>query len=165
MEFHRRELGTIVDNTLQPIFQDVQLKTLPNINTMQQMIAVRGLIGIHWKHDMKKATVFSEASLRKVAPGAGFCGGSLYRPKNRWRSKKKERSSLQKELVFNPKVCDDFKKNICLSISGFSVSKEKNNKTNDVNPKWWHPERAALPSFLPSDATEYFDNRRCLHWQ
>ena len=41
-----------------------------------------------------------------VAPGAGFCGGTLYRPKNiiDEDQKKKKRSSLKNELVFSPKV-------------------------------------------------------------
>ena len=40
-----------------------------------------------------------------------------------------KRSSLQNELVFSPKVCDDQKKKgLCLPISGFSVSKEKKQK-------------------------------------
>ena len=43
----------------------------------------------------------------------------------------KKRSLLQNELVFSPKVCDDQKKALCLPISGFLVSKEKN--------KWCHP--------------------------
>ena len=43
-----------------------------------------------------------------VALGAGFRGVTLYRPKYSLRQKK--RSSLQNELVFSPKVCDDQKK-------------------------------------------------------
>ena len=60
--------------------------------------------------------VLTEALLRMVAPGAGFRGGTLYRQKigeNQKKKKKKEkrkRSSLQNELVFGPKVCDDQKK-------------------------------------------------------
>ena len=69
-----------------------------------------------------------------VAPGAGFRGDTLYRPNN-WQRPKK-RSSLQNELVFSRKVCDDQKTNkkgLCLPISGFSVSKEK--KTQMVSPQ------------------------------
>ena len=64
------------------------------------------------------------ASLRMVAPGAGFRVGTLYRPKNSLKTKKK-RSSVQNELVFSPKVCDDQKRGLCLPISGFSVSKKQ----------------------------------------
>ena len=70
--------------------------------------------------------------LRGVAKalGAGFRGGTLYRPKNRWRPKKKKRSSLQNEFVFSSQVCNDPpKKGLRLPISGFSVSK-KQTKTN-----------------------------------
>ena len=75
-----------------------------------------------------------EASLRMVAPGAGFRGGTLYRPK-KGEDQQKKRSSLQNELVFSPKVCDDQKeKGFCLPISGLSVSKKT--KTNGVTPKW-----------------------------
>ena len=79
-----------------------------------------------------------------VAPGEGFRGGTLYRPKNRRRPPKK-RSSLQNELVFSPKVCDDEKKKkkkgLCLSISGFSVSKAK-------KPKWCNPGPGRRPPSL-----------------
>ena len=62
--------------------------------------------------------IIPEPLLRMVAPGAGFCGGTLFRTKNRWRPKK--RSPLQNKWVFGPKVCEDQKKNgLRLKISGF----------------------------------------------
>ena len=67
-----------------------------------------------------------------VAPGAGFRGGTLYRPKYRGRPKKK-RSSLQNELVFSPKVCDDKKKVFTYQSVGFRSQKKQ---TNDVTSKW-----------------------------
>ena len=72
-----------------------------------------------------------EASLRMVAPGAGFRGGTLYRPKYRWRAKRKcfrcktSWFSVRKYVMTK-------KKGLCLPISGFSVSKQK-------KPKWCHP--------------------------
>ena len=63
--------------------------------------------------------------------------------------KKKKRSSLQNELVFSPKVCDDQKKVFAYQSVGF-WSKKQN------KPKWYHPKMvtpgAGRPP--PSDATE-----------
>ena len=70
-----------------------------------------------------------------VAPGAGFRGVTLYRPKYSRRSKKT--SSLQNELIFSPKVCDDRKKKekvfACQSV-GFWSQKKKN--PSGVTPRW-----------------------------
>ena len=59
----------------------------------------------------------------------------------------KKKSSLQNDLVFSPKACDDQKKGLCLPISGFSVSKEK--KTQMVSPQ-----NGDTRPPLPSDASE-----------
>ena len=82
-----------------------------------------------------------EASLRMVAPGAGIRGGTLHRPKYRWRPKKKVFAArgvgFQSESTWWPKKKKKKKrkKGLCLPNSGFSVSKEKKNKKN----KWCHP--------------------------
>ena len=61
-----------------------------------------------------------------------------------------KRSSLQNQLVFSPKACDQ-KKGLCLPISGFLVSKEK--KQQMVSPQNGDT-RGGLPPSLPtSDAT------------
>ena len=85
----------------------------------------------------------SEVVLRMVEPGSGFRGGTLYRPINRWRPKKKK-VGFQSESMWWPK------KSLCLPISGFSVSKEKKKRMVSP-PKWWHPGRAAPPPPPPRD--------------
>ena len=54
------------------------------------------------------------AMLRMMAPEEGFCGGTLFRSKNRWRSKKGLR---------------------CNKMSGFSVQKYVKNKQKKFSPK------------------------------
>ena len=56
----------------------------------------------------------AEASLRMVAPGRDFVVSPSIGQNIAEDQKKK--SSLENELVFSPKVCDDQKKDLCLSI-------------------------------------------------
>ena len=58
-----------------------------------------------------------EASLGVVAPGAGFRGGTLYRPKKGENHKK-----LQNEKVF--------------AYQSMSFRPQKKKTTNGVTPKW-----------------------------
>ena len=76
----------------------------------------------------------SETSLRMVAPGAGFWGGTLYRPQSRWRPKKKKGLrcktswfSVQKYVMTKNKV-----------FAYQSVSFRSQKKTTTKN-KWCHP--------------------------
>ena len=85
-----------------------------------------------------------------VATGAGFRGGTLHRPKNRWRQKIKvfaAKRGFQSESMW--------KKKVFASISGFSVSKGKTNKQM-VSPQNGDTRgRPPPPPFSPlSDATE-----------
>ena len=62
--------------------------------------------------------------------------------------KKKQRSSLQNELVFNPKVCDDQKKGLCLLIRGFSVSKKQMVSPQNGDTRGGPPPPLATPLAL-----------------
>ena len=94
-----------------------------------------------------KAVRQRRVSLRMVVPGVGFRGGTLYRPEYWWRPKKKG-SSLQNELVFNPKVCDDQKQNkkkvFAYQSLGFQSQKKKKQTVSPQNGDT--PGRAAPPS-------------------
>ena len=65
---------------------------------------------------------------------------------------KRKKSSLQNELAFGPKVCDDKKKVFAYQSVGFR-SQKKTNKNN----KWCHPKMVTLGAGHqprpPSDAT------------
>ena len=99
------------------------------------------------------------SSNRGVAKNGGTRGvilwWHLYRPKNRWRPKKK--SSLQTELVFSPKVCDDKKKKRFLRTNQWVFGLKKKQKN-----KWCHPKRvtpgAGRPPSPPSLATPLSGN-------
>ena len=86
-----------------------------------------------------------------MAPGAGFCGGTRYRSKNRCRPKKqKKRSSLQNKLVFSPKVCDDQEKKKQKKTNNMWVfGLEKKNK----HVKWCHPKMVTPGAGRPPLAT------------
>ena len=90
-----------------------------------------------------------EASLRMVAPGSGFYGGTLYRPKYWWRPKK--RSLLQNELVFSQKyVMTKKKKKVFVYQSvGFRSQKKKKQMVLTLNGDT----RSGPPAPL-SDATD-----------
>ena len=100
-----------------------------------------------------------EASLKMVALGAGFVAAPFI-GQNIGEDQKKKRTLLQNELVFSPKaayVMTKKKKGLCLPISGFSVSKEKNKNKS----KWCHPKMVTPGAGRPSphsDATGQSDN-------
>ena len=93
----------------------------------------------------------AEASLRMVASGAGFRGGTLYQPKYRLRAKKKDLRCKTSWFSVRKYMMAE-KKGLRLPISGFSVSKEKNKKLM-VSPQ--NGDTRGGPPFTvpPSDAT------------
>ena len=65
-------------------------------------------IAIFCRYEVKlnktlKKIIFTEALLRMVAPGAGFCGGTLFCTKNRQRPKKKEKVFVAKREEYRSK--------------------------------------------------------------
>ena len=82
-----------------------------------------------------------------VAPGAGFRGDTLYRPKDIWRPRK---SSLQNELIFSPKVCDDQKKK-SLPTNQWVFGLKRKKKTQKVSSQ--NGDTRGGPPHPPSNAT------------
>ena len=73
-----------------------------------------------------------EASLRMVAPGAGFRGGTLYRPKNRLRQKKKGLRCKTSWFSVRKYVMTKKEKVFAYQSVTFRSQKKK-------EPKWCHP--------------------------
>ena len=77
----------------------------------------------------------TEVSLRMVAPGAGFCGGTLYRPKYTvGEDQKKDLRCKTSWFSVRKYVMTKRKKVFAYQSVGFRSQKKK--KTNGFTPKW-----------------------------